>query len=120
MYQFLSICTYFLKVFCVIQDYHIEYGRDIEIEKDKEGYIKSITIKFWHLGALNFHLKEITNGNIDLDFIFNKTWKQTGCKAKVTVSNDKPCVLCYKRSTELFTIQLSYDLFNKYGTVCSF
>ena len=109
----------FYEFFKAIDFYRTAFGRTIKVEKDKKGYIKTIEIKFIHYEAFILHIHEIsalTKGEIKNYFKKSFKGEITG---KVVITEDKPCFILYKKSTETMTWQLHYEICNRYGiNVC--
>ena len=110
----------FLQFYKAVRDFRVKYGRTINLEKYKNQSMKTIVIKFTHLGALKFHLNQITNGNIkNIGDLFEKKLSNEN-KGTVVVTDEKPATLTYKVATHMLTIDISYEVCNRYGNICSF
>ena len=109
----------FIHLFKAIRDYSIQYGRVIDVERDRNGVGKIYTITFTHFGALKFHLTKLTNNSVNIVTLFSKKNK-AGNSAVIFVSDKKPATMTYNVKKTMLTFTLSYNVENKYGTVCSF
>lgn len=108
----------YIQFYRAIKDFRTSFGRTVTVDRDSKNKIKSIKIVFTNLSALKLHLKELTNlSKADISKYFARSWKN-GNTAKVVVSEEKPVVFIFKISTNSLVINMSYELKNKYGTVC--
>ena len=76
----ISICSLihrdiFFQAYRAIRDFHIEYGRTVQVTKDKKGDIKLIRIIFTHFGALKYHLHQLSGEKLDIVYQFSKIAK---------------------------------------------
>lgn len=53
----------FYEYYKAIRDFKISFGRTTEVKRNKQGKPTSYTIKFNHLGCMNFHLKKSIDGS---------------------------------------------------------
>ena len=60
----------FIEAFKAIRDFKIEYGRTINIQRDKSGVGVRYTITFNHFGSLKFHLSQLSK--LDITELFKK------------------------------------------------
>ena len=110
----------FIECFKAIRDFSIEYGRDIHVKRDKNCIGQEYTLKFWHHGALVFHLSKLSKLSKDhITNLFKKSHKTKGT-ASVVVSEQKPSILKYNCKKSLLTLTISYEVENKYGIKVSF
>ena len=102
----------FYQVYRAVRDYPIQFG--ISCETNKKGTIvKGYVIKFSHIAALRFHLKQLSCVE-EIDEYFQRKFKH-GERAKLTVSEEDPAVFEYKVSTDTLNIRIKYCVVNKYG-----
>lgn len=108
----------FIVWFKLIRDFKIQYGRTINVVRDKKTNIgKVYTITFTHFGALRYHMSEIgQNIKIKQD---NFSRKNTiGNTATVVVDTEHPATVTFNASKSTVTFDLHYQVINKYGNVC--
>ena len=106
----------FYQVYRAIRDYPTQFG--ISCEANKKGTIvKGYVIKFTHIAALRFHLKQLS-GVEEVDDYFQRKF-QHGERAKLTVTEEEPAVFEYKVSTDTLNIRIKYSVVNKYGIAYS-
>ena len=107
----------FYEWFKAINDYLPDFGRTVEIVKNKSGKTVSYRIKFTHLGTFKFHVGKII-GKDKINFVKeNKTTKE---KVKVVCTDEKPIKIDYNISKGILMINLKHNLFNQYGQLSSF
>ena len=110
----------FIKAFQAIRDYDIEYGRTYSVKRDKNKICVLYNICFTHLGALKFHLHKLSGfSKEEIDKKFNKAQKNKG-KAYIVVSEEKPATIVYNCRNTTLTFNVSYEVENVYGNLCSF
>jgi len=107
----------FIKAFQAIRDYKIDFGRSIDVKRNRLGAGIRYTIKFDHFGALKFHLSKLSKLENIVD-LFKKESKKGS--ATVIVSQEKYTVIDYDCKKSILKISLHYEVKNKYGIVCSF
>ena len=108
----------YLEFYGAIKDYKTAFGRSITVKRDKKGVIEVITISFCHKGALQLHLKEVSNkseGAVRSYFHKQLRFDNIG---DIIVSEEQPTTFVYKRSTETLEISMKYEIKNRYGIVC--
>lgn len=64
-----------MQIYRVIKYDSSDFSTSVKVVHDKSGNLTLIKITFTHLGALKFHLKQLTNEKVDPDCCFCKTWK---------------------------------------------
>lgn len=62
----------FLQIFHAIKDFKSKFGFSCVATRNKKGEIKTIVIKFVHLGAFTHHLLQLSNSNLDIQSFFEK------------------------------------------------
>ena len=106
----------FYKWFKAINDYLPDFGRTVEIVKNKYGKTVSYRIKFTHIGTFKLHVGKII-GKDKINFVReNKTTKE---KVEIVCTNENPIKIDYN-ITKRTLINLKYSLSNRYGQLCSF
>ena len=106
----------FYQAYRAIRDVHTTFGTYCEAEK-KNRKVKGYTIKFTHISALRYHLKQLTNLD-NVDSYFLKTFPN-GEKATLKVTEDQPASFDYKISTSTLLIRIKYSVVNKHGIECT-
>ena len=107
----------FYQAFRAIRDYPIQFGTFTEVLRNKKNVIIGYSIKFEHLGAFKFHLKQLADE--DTSNSLSKKFT-TGSSAAVVVTPEKPATLNYKVSNSSLTIRVQYEIKNKYGVMTSY
>ena len=98
-------------------DHLLDFGRTVEIVRNKPSKTVSYRIKFTHIGTFKFHVGKII-GKDKINFVKeNKTTKE---KVKVVCTDEKPIKIDYNISKGILMINLKYNLFNRYSQLCSF
>ena len=107
----------FYEWFKAVNDHLPDFGRTVEIVRNKSGKAVSYRIKFTHIGTFKFHVGKII-GEDKINLVKeNKTTKE---KVKVVCTDEKPIIINYNISKGILMINLKYNLFNRYGQLCSF
>jgi len=107
--------TAYFQLYLAIKNYKTEYGRTIELTKNKKRKLTSIKITFTHLGSLKHHLKKICKCNINE--YFERKWRN-GNRAKGIVNEERPAILTFNTLKHQLQFKVSYELSNRYGTIC--
>ena len=101
----------------MINDHLPGFGRTVEIVRNKSGKAVSHRIIFTHIGTFKFHAGQII-GEDKINVVKeNKTTKE---KVKIVCTDEKPMKIDYNISKGILMINLKYNLFNRYGQLCSF
>ena len=108
----------FYKGFQAVRDYQIQFGRSIEVIKNRKGEIVTYIVKFEHYGAFKFHLKELS-GVENIEDLFKRTFT-CGSIGKIKVSAEKPAALTYKCRTNTLHFHIHYEITNKFGNITSY
>ena len=88
----------FIEAFWAIRNFRSSFGVLTKVVGDKAGKLKSVVIKFVHLGAIIHHLTQLTNGSVKVsDYIKKKL--EDGCVGNLLVSDKKTVTITYRRST---------------------
>ena len=107
----------FYEWFKAVNDHLPDFGRTVEIVRNKSGKTVSYRIKFTYIGTFKFHVGKII-GEDKINLVKeNKTTKE---KVKVVCTDKKPIKIDYNISKGILMINLKYNLFNRYGQLCSF
>ena len=108
----------FYKFFVALDTFETAFGREINIDKNKQGRIKNICIIFNHYLSFVRHFGLICDK--EKPFIQSKLKKKlpSGCVGKVVVTNEKPLVMSYNKRTETLTLTVKYEVYNRYGILC--
>ena len=70
-----------------------------------------------HIDTFKFHVGQII-GEYEINLVKeNKTTKE---KVKIVCPDEKPIKIDYNISKGILMINLKYNLFNRYGQLCSF
>jgi len=109
----------FLEGFKAVRDYKIQFGKSIEVERDRNSVGTVYTIKFDHLGAFKFHISKLCNLSRDQVSHYFEKITDNGT-ARLAVTSSKLATLQYKVSTATLKLNFSYNVVNKYGNVISF
>ena len=110
--------TVFFEWYRAVRDFRAAYGRDIRVVKDKKrkDILKEITITFYHIGPLKFHLLKAVDGNAVIkDYIEKKIGTSVG---KIVVSREKPFIFTFRVAQGSLSINASYQIENRYGIIC--
>ena len=108
---------FFHKQFKVINDHLPGFGRTVEIVRNKLGKAVSYRIKFAHISTFKFHVGQII-GEDKINLVKkNKTTKE---KVKIVCAYETSTKIDYNISKGILMINLKYNLFNRYGQLCSF
>ena len=106
----------FYKGFKDINDYLPDFGRTVEIVKNKYGKTVSYRIKFTHTDTFKLHVGKII-GKDKINFV--KESKATKEKVEVVCTDENPIKIDYN-ITKGTLINLKYNLSNRYGQLYSF
>ena len=107
----------FYEWFKATNDHIPDFGRTVEIVRNKSGKTVNDRIKFTHIGTFKFHVGQmIEEDKINL-VKENETIKE---KVKVVCADEKPIKIDYDISRGNLMINLKYNLFNRYDRLCSF
>ena len=107
----------FYEWYKAIEDHSTEFGRTLEKRKNKHKKTVSYIIQFTHFGTFKYHFGEIIGKD---KIILEKVKATTKEKIQVVCSNERPITVSYDISKGVVTIKLKYNLFNRYGQLCSF
>ena len=100
-----------------MRDFRAAYGRDIKVVKDKKkkNTLKEITISFYRIGPLKFHLLKAVGNAVIKDYLEKAIGTSVG---KIVVSGEKPFVFTFRVTQGSLSINASYQIENRYGTIC--
>ena len=102
----------FYEWFKAINDHLSDFGRTVEILRNKSGKFVSYKIKFTHIDIFKFHVGKII-GEDKINLVKeNKTTKEKG---KVACTDEKPIKIDYNISKGILIINLKYNSLNWYG-----
>ena len=100
----------FVQWYRVLREFQTEHGRTLT--KTERKY----TISFNHYGTFKFHFTKLSGNSVDLSKKFIKEDK-LGNRAKVVATTRKPIIITYDVRKALMTININYEVTNKYGNV---
>lgn len=109
----------FIPCFQAIRDHVVHFDFSFNVKRNRQGHGEFYTLVFKHFGELHFHLSKLsgqTKGEV------LKCLKKDGShkrKASVVVSPERPATITYNVKKARMTVELSYDITNRYGNVCS-
>ena len=89
----------------------------INKSRNKSGKAVSYRVKLTHIGTFKFHVGQII-GEDKINLVEeNKTTKE---KVKIVCTDEKTIKIHYNISKGILMINLKYNLFSRYGQLCSF
>ena len=97
-----------------VRDYCTSYGVNFEVKRNKKKILTHTTLRFYHLGTLKYHFGQAAG--IDVGEYFKK--KIINSTGAVVVSDEKNAIFSYDVIKGLLTVQLNFELKNRYGNVC--
>ena len=106
----------FYEWYKTIEGHSTEFGRTLKKRKTNKKTV-SYLIQFTHFGTFKYQFGEITGKD---KIILEKVKATTKGKIQVVCSNERPITVLYDISKGVVTIKLKYNLFNRYGQLCSF
>ena len=115
----------FTEFYEAVRDHVTSYGRKTTSTKDKAGKIKTYQIEFDKLASFVRHVSLIfedaeSQGQINVKEYLKRTWNSSGSAATVICSADKPISVQYSTVKSEMTVQMKYQVTNKYGEKCSY
>ena len=115
----------FLDFYKAVRDHVTSYGRTTTSTKDKAGKIKTYQIEFDKLASFVRHVSLIfqhaeAEGQIKVKEYYKRTWDSSGLTATVICSTKKPIRVQYNTVKSELTVQMKYEVTNKYGETCSY
>ena len=110
--------NFFVEWYRAVRDHVRQVGiRKPKPIKDKRGVVKSYELNFTVYRVFEFHVSEIMNSDVDSYF---KKELANGCHGSVIINDEKPCIIKYNCKRSILTLNLFYEVTNKYGTVISY
>jgi len=110
----------FVQAFKAIRDFPTEFGRALQVVRDRKGTGTHYKITFHHLGCFRHHIHKLSGISKDeLDKLFAKKSPTKG-KIQVVVTEEKSAVVSFDCKKSLLKLTVYYSVTNRYGVVCSF
>ena len=112
--------TVYLKWFRVVRDFKIKTLRTIDLKKNKKGEVTQITLKFFHIGPICYHLGKAVNDCNKESFTNNflkKHWSD-GSTGSIVVNDENPATMNFCIKSGKLTFLAHYEIKNRYGNVC--
>ena len=107
----------FIELYRAIRDFRSEFGRKIEIKRNKKKILTDITITFHHLGTFKYHMLQAVHGKFHIDSFIIKHLP-AGARGKLVISEEKPFVFKYNALRGRLSICGHYQIINRYGNIC--
>ena len=107
--------TLFWEFYRAVKNWSSEFGRTLHVEKKKNGFPKAYTITFFHKGTFEYHLSQGTGESVKKHL---KKKLKGGAVGQVAVSEEKPVVLKHNISRAELTLNIFYEIINRYGNSC--
>ena len=95
-----------------VRDHIPSFGFTCDVKRNKKNLLTHTNLKFLHLGTIKFHFAQVAG---DSNFFTRKINKVTG---SIVVSEEKPVIFNYNVQKGLLSINLNFELINRYGHVC--